>query len=173
MAASLLAFWLNTPSPFDHCSCLSAHADSTSEYKVHMQDLTLYTVPFIQSQSLDAKEVIPIRFTPVHHLPAQPRQVDDALCLHRAPIRASAVLLKPGGQLVRVDVFVPVVRPTRHDANQRRFGDEFGREEAQWGARDGGADEPAAGFKVADCGLEELARGVDVFENFEEGDYVC
>ena len=43
-----------------------------------------------------------------------------------------------------------------YDANQRRFGDNFGGEEAQGRARDGGTEEPAARFQVWDCCLEEL-----------------
>jgi hypothetical protein len=76
-------------------------------------------------------------------------------CVFWRPFPTSAVFLKPVRQLIRIYVFIPIAGAAGNDPDQRRFGDDFGGEEAQGRACDGGAEEPAAGFQVWDCCLEK------------------
>ena len=125
--------------------------------KLHVQELR-HVVQ--SSHSLDAKEGTP-------SIPVQGGR--SHLAFSQTPSNPSAIFLKPVCQFVWIDVFVPIMCPPWHDANQRCFGDDFRGEEAHGGARDGGANKPSAGFEVSDCRLEELGGCVYVFENFEHG----
>ena len=141
---------------------------------------------------LYSKEVIPIPLAPIHHLPAQPRDVNNALRDEVAPalplnlllrssalpnlpiracltLRAHSPLPEPRPKLLGVDILIPIVRPPWHDPHERCFSDDLGRDERQRVPRDRRPDQPSAEREVLGTVLQE-GRGVrDVLEGFEEG----
>lgn len=165
------------------CTDCIVHFESINIAMSHNSEhgCAVLTCPISPSpQLLHTKEEIPEILASIHELPAHKRQIHTSLNLDRAvyilfPSLASlAVLLRePAPQLGRVDVFIPVVRAAGHDADgPGRFGDDFGGEVGEGVARDGAADEPAAGLEMVERLAEEGRGSVDVFDYFEEGDKV-
>lgn len=81
-------------------------------------------------------------------------------------------LREPLAQLLQVDVLVPVVRAAGHDPDQGSLGDEFGGDEGQRRARDGGSEQPTPGPEVFDAASQEGGGMGGVLQDLEQGHYV-